>query len=363
MRKEKTKIISSFALVSTVIFIIIGFVYLLTDISVGFADFVNSNISQPFRKLMASIGEIFPFSLFEMLIILLPIILFLVIYRAVKVFSDCTLRLRFLINLLSVILLIYSGHLLALGVAHNTTPIDQKMELSSTEVSEAVLVETLSDLVVEINLLSDNVARNDEGLFIHNYTNSELSLFISDLYKQFADSYGLPKGYYSTVKFVRAGVVMSYLGITGIYTYPTGEANINSSYPDYVTIFTAAHEMAHQRGILRENEANFVAYIILSTSDDPAFRYSAAVNMYSYFASALYKTNKDAYYQIASNLCEDAKVDIRYANAISTKYGDTIIEKISDWINDFYLESSGSGGIVSYSRVVELVLAYRYNKQ
>lgn len=361
MRKEKTKIISSFAFISIVIFIIIGFVYLLTDISVSFADFVNSNISQPFRRLMASVGEIFPFSFFELLIIFLPIILFLVIHRAVKLFSDARLRIRFLINLLSVVLLIYSGHLLALGVAHNITPIDQKMELSSVEVSEEALVETLSDLVEEINLLSDNITRNDDGIFIHNYTNSRLSQAISDSYIDFANEYALPKGYYSTVKFVRAGAVMSYLGITGIYTYPTGEANVNSSYPDYVTLFTAAHEIAHQRGILRENEANFVAYIILSTSDDPAFRYSAAVNMYSYFASALYKTNKDAYYEIASELCEAAKTDIRYANAISAKYGDTIIEHISDWINDFYLESSGSGGIVSYSRVVELVLAYRYN--
>jgi hypothetical protein len=44
--------------------------------------------------------------------------------------------------------------------------------------------------------------------------------------------------------------------------------------------------------------------------------------------------------------------------AVAEKYGDTFIEDISDWINDLYLESSGSGGIVSYSRVVHLVLAY-----
>ena len=121
--------------------------------------------------------------------------------------------------------------------------------------------------------------------------------------------------------------------------------------------------MAHQRGILRENEANFIAYILLSNSDDPTLRYSAALNMYSYFASALYRTDKDAYYEIVATLSDSVKADIRSANAVSEKYGDTIIEDISEWINDFYLESSGSGGIVSYSRVVELVLAYRYTEK
>ncbi len=360
MREKRKKIISPFAILSVLVFIIIGIFYFITDLSRPFADYINGTLSQGFRRLMASVGELFPFSLFELLIACLPIILFFVIYRAVKVFSDSRGRLRFIINFIAAILLIYSGHLLALGIAHNTTPLDEKMGLSEVEVSEENLTETLTGLVDEINSLADSVQRDQNGIFTHGYSYPALSEMICDRYEGFAEQYGLPKGYKSTAKGVRAGEVMSYLGITGIYTYPTGEANVNTSYPDYVTLFTTAHEMSHQRGILRENEANFIAYILLSTSDDPALRYSAALNMYSYFASALYKTDKDAYYETVATLSDSAKADIRAANAVSEKYGDTIIEDISEWINDLYLESSGSGGIVSYSRVVELVLAYRY---
>ena len=78
--------------------------------------------------------------------------------------------------------------------------------------------------------------------------------------------------------------------------------------------------------------------------------------------TALYRTDKELYYEINSELSPLARVDISAANKVTEKYGDTIIEDISEWINDFYLESSGSGGIVSYSRVVELVLAY-YNTE
>ena len=363
MRKERKNIISPFATLSVIVFIIIGILYFISDFSRPFADYINGTLSQGFRRLMASVGDLFPFSLFELLIACLPIILFLVIYRAVKVFSDFRLRIRFIINLAAVVLLIYSGHLLALGIAHNTTSLDKKMELSEVEVTKDNLTETLTDLVDELNSLADLVPRDQNGVFTHGYSYPEISEKVSSAYNEFAHTYGLPEGYKSNAKGVRAGAVMSYLGITGIYTYVTGEANVNTSYPDYVTLFTTAHEMAHQRGILRENEANFIAYILLSNSDDLTLRYSAALNMYSYFASALYRTDKDAYYEIVATLSDSVKADIRSANAVSEKYGDTIIEDISEWINDFYLESSGSGGIVSYSRVVELVLAYRYTEK
>lgn len=359
---KRSKIISPFSIFSIIVFAIVCIIHIATESSFAFADFINGSISQGFRRVMSLIGETVQFSVFELLIACLPIILFFVIRSALKAFSDPQKRWRFVINLLSVVLLIYSGHLLALGIGHNTTPVSNKMGLTEVEVSEERLTETLISLRDEINSLSDDVFRDENGVFTHGYSYKELSKKYSDAYIKLAKAYNLPYGYYTTAKGVKASFVMSYLGISGIYTYPTGEANINTNYPDYVTAFTTAHEMSHQRGFMRENEANFIAYILISTSDDPALRYSGALNMYSYFASALYSTNKDAYFAIVADLSDSAKADIRAANAVNEKYGDTIISDISDFINDLYLTSSGSGGIVSYSRVVQLVLAYRYGQ-
>ena len=360
MKKNSKKIISLFSIFSLLIFLAVFLIHEATEHSKAFADLINGSLSHGFRQLTASIGNLFPFSLFELLVACIPLILFLLIYRAVKVFVDPIKRWRFVINLAAVVLLLYSGHLLALGVGHNTTHVSDKMGLTDVQVTEENLVETLISLRDEVNSLADFVPRDEDGIFDHGYSFARLSRMYSDAYTELAEIYNLPKGYYTSAKGVVVSEVMSYLGISGIYTYPTGEANVNTNYPDYVTAFTTAHEMAHQRGFMRENEANFLAYIITSTSDDPSIRYSGALNMYSYFASALYKTNKDAYYQIIADLSPLARADIKAANAVTEKYGDTILNDISDFINDFYLTSSGSGGIISYSRVVELVLAYRY---
>lgn len=362
MIQKLKDVISPFAFLSTVLFFIIAIIHSATEYSRKFADFINGSISHGFRMALASVGEIFPFSLFEILILCLPIIISLVIYRAVRVFPDKIKRARFIINLFAIVLLVYSGHLLALGVGHNTTPIDKKMEIFEVEVTKERLEETMADLIFEINSLADSVPRDARGVYISKYSFEELSSMYSASYIDFASAYGLPRGYYSTAKAVLFSDAFSYLNIGGIYTYVTGEANVNTNPPDYVTTFTIAHELCHQRGIMRENEASFIAYILTSTSEDAGVRYSGALNMYSYFASALYKTDKDSYYRLVATLSETAKVDIRAANEVYYRFSDTIFQEISDYINDFYLTSSGSGGIVSYSRVVHLVLAYKYGE-
>lgn len=357
MKKDK-RIISPLALVSLFCFLSVMLLLLAAEASASVADFINGSISQEFRSIMAKFGDLFPFSLFELLVFSLPIILFLVIYIGIKRFAYGKGRLRFLINLFAVVLLIYSGHTLALGIGYKTTPLSEKMELPDTEITVENLSSVMISLRDEVNSLADTLPRDEGGVFEPNYTYPELSEKIYSAYSVLLEEYDLPENFKSNAKGVRAGNLMSYLGITGIYTYITGEANVNTAYPAYDTIFTAAHEMSHQRGVLRENEANFMAYLLTSTSDDASLRYSGALSMYGYISSALYKTDRDAYYEIAEGLSESALTDIRASNAVTKKYGDTVIADISEWVNDLYLESNGTDGVVSYSQVVELTLAY-----
>ena len=360
--KNKLKVMfTPFVIISAFLFLASLVLYAVSSLSYGAADLINSTVSHFVRRVFSVLYDFLPFSLFELLIILLPLILFLVIRRGIKSFVTSDGRARFVSRLSAFILLIYGGHLLTLGVAHNATPLATKMGISSVEVTEENLTETLTLLRDEINFLAESLPRDENGIFDPDYSFETISREVCASYDKLAEQYGLIPGFDSSAKGVANGWAMCYLGISGIYTYPTGEANVNSYYPAYVSIYTAAHEMCHQRGILRENEANFLAYLITMTSDDPCFRYSGAMNIYSYFASALYSTNKDAYFEINDGLSPLAKADYREANRITDLYDDTIIEEISERINDLYLKSNGSDGVVSYSYVVRLVLAY-YNQ-
>ena len=291
----------------------------------------------------------------------LPIILAIVIFLAVRAFSKGR-GIRFVINILAVLLLIYSGHLIALGIAYRTTPISEKMGISEVEVNEENLSEVMTSLRDEINALSPLVERDESGVFTSGYDFDQLSEKICESYLRFYEKYGFPEPFSSRAKGVHNGNLMSYLEITGIYTYVTGEANVNTAFPDYDIVFTTAHEMSHQRGILRENEANFAAYVICSESDDVNLRYSVALTMYEYISSALYRTNRDKYKEIASALCDGARADMLASRAVIDKYSDTFIGRLSNKVNDIFLKSNGTEGVITYSRVVELVVAYYASK-
>ena len=150
----------------------------------------------------------------------------------------------------------------------------------------------------------------------------------------------------------------TYTHIAGVYTFFTGESNVNVNFPDYTIPFTTAHEMAHQRGISREDEANFVAFLACAESDDPYIRYSGYMSLYEYVRSALYGADKDAYNEIRSAELSSVRNEGRAYSLFFDKYRENVAATVSGTINNSYLQSQGTVGTKSYGMVVDLACAY-----
>ena len=60
------------------------------------------------------------------------------------------------------------------------------------------------------------------------------------------------------------------------------------STPTFTLPYTACHEMGHQLGYAKENEANFIGFLAAGTSADPAVRYSTYLDLYGYAMQELY---------------------------------------------------------------------------
>jgi len=151
---------------------------------------------------------------------------------------------------------------------------------------------------------------------------------------------------------------MTYTHISGVYTMFTGEANINVNYPDYVIPYTAAHELAHQRGIARENEANFVAFLVCLESEDPYIRYSGYLNMYEYVASALYSASPAYYSQVLASLDMRVRYEMIAYSEFFDRYRENVVAEVSEAVNNSYLVIQGTEGTKSYGMVVDLAVAY-----
>jgi endo-1,4-beta-mannosidase len=140
----------------------------------------------------------------------------------------------------------------------------------------------------------------------------------------------------------------------------TGESNINTNYPDFLAPFTMAHEMAHQRGIAREDEANFVAFLVCIGSDDAYIRYSGYTNVANYIANALNTANYNKYVDMMVNHypTEVMKEFVAYSDFFD-EYRDSTASEVTGVVNNAFLQSQGqSAGTKSYGLVVDLAVAY-----
>ena len=165
---------------------------------------------------------------------------------------------------------------------------------------------------------------------------------------------------YSRTKPIKSSKLFLYLQISGIYNPFTFESNVNILIPYVSFPFTIAHEISHQIGISYEDEANFLAYLVCSKSEDLFIRYSGDFEILLYILGEL---NRDEDYgYLISNLNEETKKEIKEYNEFWRQYsGD--LSKISEKVNDTYLKAnSQKEGVKSYSRVVRLLVYYYRSK-
>lgn len=360
---KKNKSIPSWAKISFAVFILSTFVYFIAINNRYVADFINDTASVALRAVMSSVTYFLPFSLFEMLIILSPLILIILLVTLLggKRGSRCGARTVF--SLLGVISLIMTMYIFMLGIGYRTTSLSSKLGIDNpSDISPEELYQTAVIVRDEVNALSEKV--DIVGVeTVMPYSTDELSKKIIDAYDRMNAEYGLVYNFPSVAKPVYFSTVMSDLRITGIYSFFTGEANVNVEYPDYGLPFTVAHEFAHQRGICRENEANFTAFLVCIASDDDYIRYSGYLSLYEYLSSAVYRTDKELYYELNDGLSATAVMDIAAANAVYQAHKDSILGEINDRMNDTYLKLNGTQGNVTYGYVVRLAVGYYRDKR
>ena len=152
---------------------------------------------------------------------------------------------------------------------------------------------------------------------------------------------------------------MSIIDFTGFSCPYTGEANVNVDSPACLLPSTAAHEMAHQRGIASEQECNFLAILASTTSGNPAYVYSGYLMGFIHLGNALYRVDPETYWTIRDQLPESVEADLAYNNAYWDQFEDSVVQQASNHIYDGMLKAYGDeNGIASYGTVVDLLVAY-----
>ncbi len=163
-------------------------------------------------------------------------------------------------------------------------------------------------------------------------------------------------------KPVWASTVLSYLQLSGFYFPWTGEANYNRFVPAPTLPHTVAHEKSHQRGIAREDEANFLGYLACATSDDPYTRYSGYLFAQQQLLGELVRRDLPRARQVAASRGKGVFRDLEAIRVFWQQY-EGPAARMSETMNNTYLRSQGDRrGIAAYGASRNLIVLFaRHN--
>ncbi|MBW7573781.1 DUF3810 domain-containing protein [Caproiciproducens faecalis] len=334
-----------------------------------FAEWYANTIYSVLSRGGNRVTSLIPFSLMEVLIVLLSAgAVFYMIFFIAKIIHNPGKRKRifslFVLNLLCTASVLYFLFAVSCGINYYRYPFAQTCGLDIRPSSKAELTALCTSLAARANELREGVKTDQDSVMRLSTENTLLTAKKAQAaFDSISVDYPLLRAGYGQPKPVHFSRVMSYLDITGIFFPFTFEANVNVDIPDYSIPSTMCHELSHLRGYMREDEANFIGYLVCEKSGDADFRYSGVMLAYIYASNALYSTDPDLAGQISGTLSDGVRRDLAN-NSAYWKQFEGPVATAADHVNDSYLKANKQqDGVKSYGRMVDLLLAeYRTKK-
>lgn len=227
------------------------------------------------------------------------------------------------------------------------------------------LVAVRNFVVNRCNELSAQMERDENGDIVYRGDMKDTAIAAM---QALGETYEGLQGFYPQPKALRFSDFMCQQYMQGYYFPFSMEANYNDVMYIMNMPATFCHELAHLKGYIYEDEANFIGYLACISSDDLVFQYSGYLSVLYYLDNDFYDAvggNKDRYYAEERILPQVHTDNVfvkqeEWDRINGTALIDTeVVEAASDSFTETTLKLNGvEDGMISYSRVVKLLLQY-----
>lgn len=275
------------------------------------------------------------------------------VYQIFRLFNPST-RKHSLLNILKFFNIAYFTYQIFWGLLYFQKPIADSLDGKPIENKE--LKELTLYYLQRCKTTRAMVQENKQGVF----SIENLEKVKDDILQQqrLLPSFIMKKNLRSqSIKKGLIGKFMNYTGILGYYNPFTAELQYNPHLPHTSLPMTLAHESSHQMGYAREEEANFVGYLIGINSTNKDLKYSTEWFTLQSLLNALYDSDPQFCERILKHYSDGMKRDRKHILLYREKYQGWI-ENLLHTTNDWFLKSNQQDGSITYSYFVELLVKY-----
>ena len=318
--------------------------------SISFYRYFSSAQRWIFGWLPFSFGDI----IYLCTLLWLIYLVYLFISKLVRKKITASATRKTLLNIVFLFALIYIIFNLFWGLNYNRNTISKQLSLTTIRIDTAELKELQLLLLRRVNDTKQTLI--DSGT---NPLSREVMLTTAVVsYKTLQNKFPFIHYANRSVKPSLFGWWGNYLGFTGYYDPFTGEAQVNTTVPKFMQPYTACHEIAHQLGYAKEEEANFVGYLAAMASDNILFHYSAYLDLFVYTNRELYYTDSLFAKSAVKNLLPGVKADLKEWRDFAKKHKNPF-EPVITWMYGNYLKANQQPkGLNSYDEVIVDLIAY-----
>ena len=257
-------------------------------------------------------------------------------------------------KLLVICLWVYIVFILCWGLNYSRRGIASQLHFTTTKYDSADLKNIVCLLILKVNETRKQLTDHPPGFL----TNEEIFDRARDCYTSCGKIYPFLRYRPSSIKSSIFSWAGNYVGFTGYYNPFTGEAQVNTTVPRFLIPYTACHEIAHQLGYAKENEANFVGYLAIASSNDTLFQYSAYLDLFEYAIREMFF--KDPFFAFAAQteLLPEVRSDIRVWRQFVSRHK-SIARPIANWAYaKFLLANHQPKGLDTYNEVIADLIAF-----
>ncbi len=362
METVKTKKKSRLGVIAAVAApVALALLFLLLSPLRGFANFVTVWFSRPVKALLGTVFGVIPLSVMELEYI--AAFLFILIWNirtvalAVRREDGLRLALRRTGVFLLVIAYLLVFFLWCFAIDYRSDSFSERSGLEAGPVETEDLYVVTKYFVQSAAQYAKEVKRDGDlhwaeeldgylgsSKYIYENLNSEFP-FLSARSR-------VPKKMYLTSR------ISSWMGFTGVYFPFSGESNINIESPGPFIPQTICHELAHQKGVYAEQEANFVGIAAAIASGDPVYVYSGLLAGSVHLANALAAADAKLWRELVPLMSDEMRTDWNDNHAYWQQF-EGKVEEVSSKVYDGYLKAQGQElGIRSYGACVDLLVEY-----
>ena len=308
-------------------------------------------ISQFFRILFGWI----PFSVGEIIYALLIVLAIRYVFANWSKIKAAPFS--FLRNIVVVLSVFYFTFNLVWGLNYYRNPIADNFAIRDSVQTQEV-IDLAEKLTLKTNRLQFQITGDTAQMVNVPYDRNEIFDKTVNGYEYLQKELPFLEYDHRSLKKSTFSTLISYLGIGGYLNPFTNEAQVNALTPVFRFPVVSGHEVGHQVGYSKENETNFIGYLVTMKNEDIYFQFSASAYALSHCLSAIRRADEQKFQELYKTINFGVQENYRELYDFNIKYANPLEPVFKSIFDTFLKANQQKEGVKSYSKIVELMVGY-----